>query len=76
MAGLRISTKQVALRWRHALRQTGGPKIQLVTAQVRQDLLNHDRIFDASNDFHAATANSTRFDVNGEHSLQTKNCLI
>jgi hypothetical protein len=42
MTSLRISAKQVVLRWRPALRQTGG-----LYAQVCQYLLNHQWVFDA-----------------------------
>jgi len=47
---MNISAEQVFLRWRPALRQTGGLKSQPCTAQVRQYLLDHQRIFDASDD--------------------------
>lgn len=67
---MNISAEQVFLRWRPALRQTGGLKTQPCTAQVRQYLLDHQRIFDASDDVHAAAADTTRFDVDIEHPLQ------
>ncbi len=56
-----------------ALTQANGRVRQLksFTAQVRQYLLDHLRIFDARDDFHAATADTTRFDVDVEHPLQT-----
>jgi hypothetical protein len=44
---LRISAKQVTLRWRPALRQADGFDNRRFTAQMRQYLLNHQRIFDA-----------------------------
>ena len=66
-----VSAEQVALRWRPALRQTSGLLIQPFTAQVCQYLLDHYRVFDAGNDFHAAAADTTRFDVNIEHPFQT-----
>jgi hypothetical protein len=59
----------VVLRWRPALRQTGG--LWPVSAQVCQYLLNHQWVFDAlGNDLHAAAADTTRFDVDIEHPLQ------
>ena len=65
-----MSAEQVVLRWRSTLRQTGGLKIQPFAAQVGQYLLDHRRVFDASDDFHAATADTARFDVDIEHPLQ------
>ncbi len=66
-----ISAEQILLRWRPALRQTGGLWIQPFSAQVRQYLLNHQRVFDAGGDFHAAAADAAGFDVDSEHPLQT-----
>jgi hypothetical protein len=44
MIGFRSSVKQVVLRWRPALGQTGGLKTQHFTAQVSQYLLDDQRI--------------------------------
>ena len=60
---MRVSAEQVALRWRPALRQTGGLWIQSFSAQVCQYLLDHRRVFDAGDDFPATAADAARFDV-------------
>jgi hypothetical protein len=70
MTRLCVSAKQVDLLWRPALSQSGGINTQRLTAQVSQDLVNDQRVFDASDNFYAAAADITYFDVDIEHRLQ------
>jgi hypothetical protein len=72
---MNISTEQALLRWRPVLTQIGYLKTQPCTAQVRQYLLDHQRIFDASDDLHAAAAATAEFGFHKEHMLQATSML-
>jgi hypothetical protein len=63
------SVKEVGLRWRSIVRQMKCVGNRNFTIQVVEYFVDYNKIFDAGDDFHGATASTAGLDVDTEHTL-------